>query len=252
MEFFLLAVAAFAAGFVDAVVGGGGLIQLPSLFAVLPTSAPANLIGTSKFAGVWGTSVAAWNYLKTVSLRWGLIIPSAISAFCFAFLGAITLSYIPPTYLRKLLPFVLLVIAVYTFMRKDLGSDHHKRWDDRTELRLGMAFGALIGFYDGFFGPGTGSFFVFVFVRVFGYDFLHASAAAKILNVFCNAAALIWFGFSGNVMWLLGLWMAVCSVLGSISGSYLAIRLGSNFVRKVFLLVVCVLILKSSYDAFFR
>lgn len=252
MEFVLLAFAAFFAGFVDAVVGGGGLIQLPSLFSAFPNSSPASLIGTSKFAGIWGTSVAARNYLKTVTLRWGLIIPSAIAAFVFAFLGAITLSFIPPTYLRKVLPFVLLLIALYTFSKKDLGSQHERRWNDRQELFLGVGFGALIGFYDGFFGPGTGSFFVFVFVRVFGYDFLHGSAAAKLLNVSCNAAALLWFGYSGNVLWMLGLWMAFWGVVGSISGSRLAIRLGSEFVRKVFLFVVTALIFKTGYDAFLR
>lgn len=252
MEFFVLGIAAFCAGFVDAVVGGGGLIQLPSLFSVLPTQTPSSLIGTSKFAGIWGTSVAAWNYLRKVSLRWSLIIPSAIAAFCFAFFGAITLSYVPPTYLRKVLPFVLALIAIYTFMRKDLGTQHQSRWDHKRELWLGLGFGALIGFYDGFFGPGTGSFFVFVFVRVFGYDFLHASAAAKLLNVSCNAAALLWFGYSGNVLWLLGFWMAVCGVIGSVCGSRLAIRLGSHFVRKVFLIVVSGLILKTSYDAFLK
>lgn len=252
MEFVFLAIAAFFAGFVDAVVGGGGLIQLPSLFSVFPNSSPSSLIGTSKFAGIWGTSVAARNYLRSVSLRWGLIVPSALAAFAFAFLGAITLTYVPPTYLRKILPFVLLLIAIYTFSKKDLGSQHQRRWNDKQELYLGLGFGAMIGFYDGFFGPGTGSFFVFVFVRVFGYDFLHGSAAAKLLNVSCNAAALLWFGYSGNVMWLLGLWMALWGVVGSISGSRLAIKLGSEFVRKVFLFVVTALIFKTSYDAFLK
>ncbi|TXI90536.1 MAG: sulfite exporter TauE/SafE family protein [Burkholderiaceae bacterium] len=252
VEFIILAIAAFLAGFVDAVVGGGGLIQLPSLFSVFPNGKPPMLIGTSKFAGIWGTGVAARNYLKSVSLRWALVLPSAVCAFGCAFLGAICLSYFPPTLLRKALPFVLVVIAVYTFWRKDLGVQHERRWSDRAELYLGMLVGAVIGFYDGFFGPGTGSFFVFAFVRIFGYDFLHASAASKLLNVSCNASALLWFGYSGNVMWLLGLWMAACGVVGSIAGSRLAIRHGSGFVRKIFLVVVLALIAKTSYDAFLK
>jgi len=117
---------------------------------------------------------------------------------------------------------------------------------------LALLVGGLIGFYDGFFGPGTGSFFVFIFVRFFGYDFLQASASAKVLNVACNCAALLWFGYSGHVMWFLGFGMALCGVLGAIVGSRMAIKHGSEFVRSLFLVVVSLLVLKTSYDAFLK
>jgi uncharacterized membrane protein YfcA len=251
-DYFLLGMAAFFAGFVDAVVGGGGLIQLPALFAVFPSTAPASLLGTSKLAGVWGTSVAAMNYVRTVKLNWRVILPAAFMAFLLSFAGAVTVTHIPPTYLRKALPFILAMIAVYTFWKKDLGSHSRPLYSGTKELYMAMLVGAVIGFYDGFFGPGTGSFFIFIFVRIFGYDFLHASASAKVLNVACNVAALIWFGFSGHIMWMLGMAMAVCGVVGSIAGSHLAIKHGSGFVRSLFLVVVSALVLKTSYDAFLK
>jgi uncharacterized membrane protein YfcA len=251
-SYLLLGLAAFCAGFVDAVVGGGGLIQLPALFSVYATTSPATLLGTSKLAGVWGTGVAAVNYVRTVRLPWGVMVPAAIAAFCLSFVGAITVTFISPNYLRKALPFILVAIAIYTFWKKDLGSHFKPLYFGRSEKWMAVLVGAGIGFYDGFFGPGTGSFFIFLFVRLFGYDFLRASAASKVLNVACNVAALTWFGLSGHVIWALGLAMAVCGVCGSILGTRIAIKKGTGFVRKFFLLIVCALILKTSYDAFFR
>jgi hypothetical protein len=248
----VLGLAAFLAGFVDAVVGGGGLIQVPALFSVYTAAPAASLLGTNKLAGIWGTSVAAVNYVRSVRLNWSVILPSALMAFLFAFAGSVTVTYIPPTYLRMALPFILAAIAVYTFWKKDLGSHFLPLYSGRKEIWIAILVGAIIGFYDGFFGPGTGSFFIFVFVRVFGYDFLRASASAKVLNVACNAASLIWFGWSGNVMWALGLAMAVCNILGSLSGSRLALKHGSGFVRILFLIVVCTLVMKTSYDGFFK
>jgi uncharacterized membrane protein YfcA len=251
-DYIILGIAAFCAGFVDAVVGGGGLIQLPALFSVFPSAVPASLLGTSKLAGIWGTGVAAINYVRVVQLRWRVVLPAALLAFIFSFVGAVTVTHIPPTYLRKALPFILALIALYTFWKKDLGAHFLPLYSGDREVFVAMLVGAGIGFYDGFFGPGTGSFFIFVFVRVFGYDFLRASASSKVLNVACNVAALLWFGISGNVMWLLGMGMAACGVLGALTGSRLAIKNGSGFVRRLFLFVVSALVLKTSYDAFLR
>ena len=251
-EYLILGFAAFCAGFIDAVVGGGGLIQLPALFSVYGSTAPATLLGTSKLAGVWGTSVAAVNYVRSVQVQWQVIVPAALMAFALSFVGAITVTHIPPTYLRKALPFILAAIAIYTFWKKDLGTHFTPLYSGNREKWMAMLVGGGIGFYDGFFGPGTGSFFLFLFVRLFGYDFLRASAVAKVLNVACNIAALLWFGWSGNVMWALGLAMAVCGVAGSMTGSRLAIKHGSGFVRQFFLCVVVALVLKTSYDAFLK
>lgn len=249
MDVVLLGCAAFLAGLVDAVVGGGGLIQIPVLFSIFPKEVPATLLGTSKLAGIFGTGAAAVNYARKVRVAWSAAAPAAAAAFCLSFAGAYTVTKIPADFVRTLLPFVLLAVAVYTFSKKDLGSVHASVHSGMSEKLAAVGMGACIGFYDGFFGPGTGSFLVFLFVRFFGFDFLSASAAAKIVNVACNFSALMWFGYSGHLLWQLGLLMAVCQVCGSLLGTRLAIKHGSLFVRKLFLGVVSTLIVKTSYDA---
>ncbi len=249
-DYVILAAAAFLAGMIDAVVGGGGLIQIPALFSALPNTAPATLLGTSKFAGIWGTGAAALGFARRVKLQWSTAVPSASAAFVLSFAGAFTVTHIPPDFIRKLLPFILLAVAVYTFRKKDFGSVHAPQHVGSREKVFAILVGGGIGFYDGFFGPGTGSFLVFLFVRFFGFDFLGASAVAKVVNVACNLSALLWFGYSGHLLWQLGAVMAVCNVLGSLIGIRLALKHGTGFVRKLFLLVVSGLILKTGYDAF--
>ncbi len=252
MEYLLLALAAFFAAMIDAVVGGGGLIQVPALFSVLPQQAPATLLGTNKLSSIFGTTAAAWSYSKRVTLAWRVALPASLAALVFAFAGAYTVTHVPPDFLRKLLPFILVAVGIYTFAKKDFGTTHAPHLSGKKEIIIACLIGAVIGFYDGFFGPGTGSFLVFLFVRVFSFDFLSASATAKIVNVACNFAALMWFGYSGHVLWLIGLMMAICQIAGSMLGSRLAIKHGSVFVRKAFLVVVCLLICKTAYDAFIK
>ncbi|CUI06378.1 sulfite exporter TauE/SafE family protein [Massilia antarctica] len=249
IDFALLGCAAFLAGLVDAVVGGGGLIQVPVLFSVFPHEVPATLLGTSKFAGIFGTGAAAVNYARKVRVAWSAAAPAAVSALLLSFAGAYTVTKVPADFVRTLLPFVLVAVAVYTFRKKDFGSVHAPLHSGMTERLVAVGIGAAIGFYDGFFGPGTGSFLLFLYVRFFGFDFLSASAAAKVVNVACNLSALIWFGYSGHILWQLGLLMAVCQVAGSLVGTKLAIKHGSAFVRKLFLVVVSLLIVKTSVDA---
>lgn len=252
VDYIVLSAAAFVAGLVDAVVGGGGLIQIPALFSVLPSVLPATLLGTSKLAGVWGTGAAAFGYAKRVKVEWNTAAPAAIAAFGLSFLGAYTVTRVPADFLRMLLPFILFAVAVYTFRKKSLGAVHAPLHAGGRERLIAVGVGAGIGFYDGFFGPGTGSFLMFLFVRFFGFDFLGASVAAKVVNIACNLAALLWFGYSGHLLWQIGLTMAVFNVAGSFAGSRLALRNGSGFVRKLFLVVVSVLIVKTGYDAFFK
>ena len=252
MDVEFLFVAAFLAGFVDAVVGGGGLIQIPALFAIMPGVNPATLLGTNKLSGIWGTFAAAVNYSRRVKLRWNAALPAAIAALILAFSGAYLVTMIDGSVVRKMLPLVLIAVAVYTFKKKDMGQKNVPCYEGAKERWLGAGVGGVIGFYDGFFGPGTGSFLVFSFVRIFGLDFLSASAAAKIVNVACNLAALTWFWASDHLLWKVGLSMAAFNILGSLAGSRLAIARGSEFIRKVFLVSVCLLILKIAYDALFR
>lgn len=249
-DFALLAVAAFVAGLVDAVVGGGGLIQIPAMFAVFPREMPATLLGTNKLAAMFGTAVAAVRYSRRVTVAWSTAAPAAIAAFALSFIGAWTVTRVPGDFVRSLLPLILLAVAVYTFKQKNLGAVHAPVHSGMTEKLLATGAGAAIGFYDGFFGPGTGSFLIFLFVRFFGFDFLSASAAAKIVNVACNISALIWFGYSGHLIWQLGLLMAVCQIAGSLVGTRLALKHGSGFVRKLFLVVVGLLIVKTAFDTF--
>jgi uncharacterized membrane protein YfcA len=249
-DYVILAAAAFLAGMIDAVVGGGGLIQIPALFSALPNAAPATLLGTSKFAGIWGTGAAAVGLARRARLQWSTAVPAAGAAFALSFLGAYTVTHVPPDFIRKVLPFILLAVATYTYSKKDFGSIHAPMHVGGREKLFAILIGGGIGFYDGFFGPGTGSFLVFLFVRFFGFDFFGASAVAKVVNVACNLSALIWFGYSGHLLWQLGAVMAICNVLGSLIGLRLALRHGTGFVRKVFLLVVSALILKTGYDAF--
>ena len=252
MDLVLLAGAAFLAGLIDAVVGGGGLIQLPMLFSVLPKELPATLLGTGKFAGIFGTGAAAINYSRRVRVAWSAAAPAAVAAFVLSFVGAFTVTKVPADFMRSLLPILLIAVAIYTLRKKDFGSVHAPVHGGSKERYLALGMGAGIGFYDGFFGPGTGSFLIFLYVRFFGFDFLSASAAAKIVNVACGFSALMWFGYSGHVLWVLGAIMAVFQVAGSLVGTKLAIKQGSGFVRKLFLVVVSILILKTGYDAFFN
>lgn len=252
MEWILVSLASLLAGFVDAIVGGGGLILVPALFATFPSTAPATLLGTNKSASVWGTTMATWQYSRRVQIRWPAMLPAALAGFGGAFAGAWAVTVISPDFLRRLLPAVLLAVLVYTLAKKDLGRHHVPRFAAKAEWLAASLIGLTVGFYDGFFGPGTGSFFVFLFVRLLGYDFLNASASAKLLNVSTNIAAIILFAAKGHVWWHFTIPLAVANVAGSLLGTHLALKHGTGFVRWIFIFVVSALILKTSYDAFLR
>lgn len=246
----ILCVAAFAAGLIDAVVGGGGLIQIPALFSVLPQAQPATLFGTNKLASIFGTTSAALSYARRIDVPWRAALPAALSAFVLSYFGAMTVALMPKEWLRPLILALLVIVTAYTYVRKDLGAIDLRRVHGRRDMLLALLFGGVIGFYDGFFGPGTGSFLVFMFVRFFGLDFLRASASAKIVNAATNLAALLFFGANAHVLLATGLAMAVFNIGGSLVGSHLAIRHGAGFVRRVFLGVACIFIFKFAWDTF--
>ncbi len=239
---------AFVAGFVDAVVGGGGLIQVPALFVLRPELTPATLFGTNKLASIVGTSNASWQYARRVQLPWRILLVTAGTAFAFAFLGARAVSHFNPNALRPLIIGLLLAVFVYTLIRKDFGSLHAPKLSESQQRLCGFGMGALIGFYDGFFGPGTGSFLVFAFVGLFGFSFLLASASAKIVNLATNAAALAWFIPTGNVLYQAALPMALANLAGSWCGAHLALKRGSGFVRLFFIGVVALLLARMIWD----
>ena len=252
MELFFTTFASALAGFVDSIVGGGGLILLPALFAAYPSATPATLFGTNKSASMWGTAMATWQYSRRVKISWTTLLPAAAVTMVASFLGAWWVTLISPEFLRRLLPLVLLVVLIYTLMRKDMGRHHVPRFQGRVELFATCTVGGIIGFYDGFFGPGTGSFFVFLLVRWLGYDFLNASVAAKLLNLASNSAALVLFTYKGHVWWHMALPLAMANIAGSLLGTRMALQHGASFVRGMFIVVVSALICKTSYDAFWR
>lgn len=253
IDFSLLAVLALAslfAGFIDSVVGGGGLIQIPALFTILPREIPATLFGTNKISSVFGTANAAWRYARRVTMPWGTILPAALAAFACSYLGAMAVAWLPRDMLRPMILVMLVGSAAYTFWRKDFGSIHRPQHTGVKELVYALIVGGVLGFYDGFFGPGTGSFLIFLFIRFFGFDFLHASAASKVVNVATNLAAIAYFVPNGFFLPAAAVIMAVANVGGSFIGTHLALRHGSGFVRQVFLIVVCALIVKFAWDTF--
>lgn len=240
------------AGGIDAVVGGGGLIQIPALFVAYPGETPASLFGTNKCASVVGTANATWRYARQVKMPWRTILPAALAAFIFSYGGAAAVAWLPRDAVRPLILLLLIFAAAYTLKRKNFGDLHAPAHSGHRELIYAMLLGGGIGFYDGFFGPGTGSFLIFLFVRFFGFDFLHASASAKVVNVATNLAALAYFVPNGYVLPLLAAGMALANVSGSIVGTQLALKHGSGFIRKVFLVMVGVLIVKFAWDTFQR
>ncbi|ABP33236.1 TSUP family transporter [Polynucleobacter asymbioticus] len=247
----LLFCAAFFAGLVDAVAGGGGLIQVPALFAAYPDVPPATLLSTNKLASVGGTLNAARKFLRHVSLPWAVVGPAIVAAFVGSLMGANAVSHFPAEPLRKALPFVLVFLLIYTWFQPSLGEAHAPKEVSHYQKFKALLLGLTIGFYDGFFGPGTGSFLLFGFVRFFGFDFLHASAATKLVNVSTNLAAILMLASLGQINWPLGFVMMIANIAGSQFGSRLAIKHGSGFVRKVFLVIVSALILKSAWNAYF-
>jgi uncharacterized membrane protein YfcA len=240
-----LCVFAFVAGFVDAVVGGGGLIQVPALLLFLPhglSADVATVLGTNKFASIVGTATAAANYSRRIAIRWHSVLPAAATAFAFSLVGAHAVSSLPASRLEPIVLLLLVVVTLYTWRRPALGAVHAPAFTRRHERLAGIAMGTVLGFYDGFFGPGMGSFLIFTFIGVFGFDFLSASAAAKIVNFATNLAALLFFAFSGRVLYVYALPMAVCQMAGSAAGTRTALARGNRFVRVLFLSVASVLI----------
>ncbi|MEN9336499.1 MAG: hypothetical protein RLZZ500_1486 [Bacteroidota bacterium] len=246
----ILCFAAFAAGFVDAVVGGGGLIQTPVALIVFPKESVATLIGTLKIPAFSGTSMAARQYVRQVALKLHLLLLMGTLAFCAAFFGSWTLTQVNNAFMKPVLFIVLIGIALYTFIKKDFGQTAQKSHTDRELLLYGVLLSLVVGFYDGFIGPGTGSFLVLGFIVVLGFDFLQASAHAKIVNLATNLGSILLFTLKGKIIWTLALPMALANALGGWLGAKTAIAKGNQFIRKVFLIVVIGTLLRFAWDIF--
>ncbi len=245
-----LIVLSFTAGFIDAIVGGGGLIQAPALLIALPNSPLATIFGTNKIASLAGTATAALHYAKRIKFNYKVLLVISLAAGLASFLGARLVSYLNANALKPVILIILIAIAIYTFFKKDLGVVETKKLSQKKQMLFGSLIGGAVGFYDGFFGPGAGSFLILGFVVVLGFEFIQASAYAKVVNCITNLTALFVFIKQGNYLLELALLLAVCNMSGNLLGTKLALKRGNSFVRNVFLFVVTLLIVRYGYDVF--
>lgn len=248
MTLVLLCAFAFLAGLIDSVAGGGGLIQLPALLILLPELPIAMRLGTNKGASVAGTTAAMLTYLRRVRLDWRRLLPTALLAGVGSWGGAHVVSRLDDDVLRPFMLGLLIAVALYTLRQKNFGVAGRTLFGPRLQTLAFLAIGLVIGFYDGFFGPGTGSFLIFAGVKLLGFDLLHASATAKVINVATNIAALAFFIPARQVLWSVALPMAACNMLGGVVGARLALQRGNRFVRVVFLVVLAGVIVRLAYD----
>lgn len=248
----LLCIASFFAGFVDAVVGGGGLIQTPISLLVLPNISVANIIGTLKIPGISGTSFASYQYLKKVKINWKLLLPIAIIACGMSFLGSYLLTKVHNEFMKPILILVLILVAIYTFLKKDFGQAVSKSIPENKTILYGILIAIFIGFYDGFIGPGTGSFLVLGLISLLGFDFLNASANAKLINIATNLGSITFFILKGKIIWTIAIPMAFCNAFGGWLGAKTAIKKGNDFIRIFFLIVVIGTLFRLVYDVFLK
>lgn len=248
LDFLFLALASGFAGFVDAVAGGGGLVQLPALLIGLNDKPIPLILGTNKVPSIFGTTSAAINYFKKVKPDLHITSYMALPAFLGSVSGARLAAEVPKDIFRPLILSLLILVSLYTFFRPHLGLEEKLRFSRQKTKVIVALCGLLIGFYDGIFGPGTGTFLIFLLVGLIGYAFIKASATAKIVNIATNLGAIISFHFTGHIWWKLGFALAIANVTGGILGSKLAIKGGSKLVRKFFLVVSVILIAKVGYD----
>jgi uncharacterized membrane protein YfcA len=245
-----LAIASGFAGFVDAMAGGGGLIQLPALILGLPNKELPLILGTNKVPSAFGTTAAARNYFKNIKPDIPLTLTMMFPAFVGSIGGAYFAASVPKEFFKPFIVFLLIAVVIYTWLKPDIGLAEKLKYTNRKRLFLVALIGLFIGFYDGIFGPGTGTFLVFFLVSGIGYAFLKASGTAKLVNLSTNIGAILSFQLTGHIWWQLGLLLAGANVTGAIIGSKLAIKGGSPLVRKVFLVVTTLLIARVAWDTF--
>jgi uncharacterized protein len=248
----LLCLFALLAGFVDAIVGGGGLIQTPASLIMLPQLPVATVIGSLKLPSFSGTFFAARQYVRKVPINWKLMGWMALTAFSASFLGSQLLTQMSNRFMKPVILVVLVLVAIYTYSKKDFGQFSHKELTPTQKTLYSLLICLVIGFYDGFIGPGAGSFLVLAFISLMGLDFLHASANAKLINLATNLGSICLFLIKGSIIWKLAIPMAICNAIGGFLGAKMAIAKGNRFIRIFFLLVVMGTLIRFSYDVFWK
>lgn len=245
---FYLCTAAFIAGFIDSIVGGGGLIQTPLSLSFLPNLPVSTVIGSLKIPAFSGTAIATYHYLKKVKIDWQLFLIMAICAFSSAFMGSKLLTVVSNDFMKPVLLGILIALGVYTIFKKDFGQTKEIKLPRRTMIIFGVIISLVVGFYDGFIGPGTGTFFILGFVTLLGMDFLKASTNAKLINLATNFGSICLFLIKGQIIWKIALPMAVCNALGGFVGAKLAISKGNQFIRYIFIFVILLSICRFGYE----
>ncbi len=248
----LLCSFATLAGFVDAIVGGGGLIQTPASLILLPKLPVATVIGSLKIPSFSGTFFAAKQYVKQVTINWQRMLIMCAVAFMASFSGSFLLTQMSNRFMKPVILIVLVFVAIYSFTKKNFGQQKLQNLTEKKQWILSISISLVIGFYDGFIGPGAGSFLVLAFISFLGFDFLHASAHAKIINLATNLGSILLFFLKGHIIWQIAIPMAICNALGGVFGARLALAKGNRFIRIFFLLVVMATLIRFSYDVFWH
>jgi uncharacterized protein len=244
----LTALAGFAAGFIDSIVGGGGLVLTPAMLNLHPSLTILQAIATQRTSSILGTSVAAWNYLHSIRIERYIIIPACAAALSASAIGVQLAKKIDPIILKWIVLSICVLLAVYTALRKDLGLKEERRFHPKHESLAAVSIGLATGFYNGLIGPGTGTIMVFAFVSFMGLDFLKSSAVSKAANVSADISSWTVLMLGGFVFWTLALPLIIGNVMGSYLGSHMAIRKGQAFVRVIFLVVVLALIARQAWQ----
>lgn len=248
-ELIILCLASFTAGFVDSIVGGGGLIQLPALMLLLPTQPVVTLLATNKIISVTGTAFSTWRFSRSVPYLPTIFLPAMLSAFVASWLGAYTVTLLSSETLRPIFMLLMFVVFLTTIRNKDWGMLDH---DPNVVIPLWkpLSIGAVIGFYDGFFGPGTGSFLIIAFVGMMNMTFVQGSAYAKIINLTTNIAAIFLFIWKADFLWAYAIPMMLFNVGGALVGVKMALLKGNKFVRGLLRGIVFATILKLAFDIY--
>ena len=250
LNLILLGVAMFASGFIDAIAGGGGLIQTPAMLLSFPDRNPVEVVATSKTAAFFGTTTAAIQYRKFIKTDPKLLIAMVIPAFIGSGIGAHLASRISAGSYKSSIFFVMIAIFLYTLVKPELGKEHVEKHSPQKLMVIGSVAAFIIGFYDGLIGPGTGTILMIALVALMGFAFVGASAIAKVVNATTNLASIIVVGLTVGVMWKLGLVLAVANLAGGYMGSHMAIKKGSSFIRIFYLIVTGLLILRLGYSLY--
>lgn len=249
-ELYILLPVAFIAGIINAAVGGGGLITIPTFYTTLPHFTPAQIMGIDKLSSVMGHLMSVRQFMTRLRLPWKLILPTAVSAVVGAYTGIRLLDFMPSAWMRPVVIVVLAIMVAYTWFRPQFGHHDNSQPPDRADLLKGILLGFAIGFYDGFIGPGTGSFLLFLFIRFFHFDFLRATACAKVVNFGTNFATLFFLIPNGLIHYELAIPLGIAAIGGSLVGVQIALKGGNHWIRRLFLLLACTLLIKLIWETF--